>query len=78
MYIRNDTLGETRLGKCLRSPISEHPSTVKMLKGCKQLKCLRSPILEHPLTVNILKGPKHLRNLHDKTFIKFFHHSERN
>ena len=37
---------------------------------------IKSAVSEHPLTVNMLKGPKHLGNLHEKTFIIFFDHSE--
>ena len=37
---------------------------------------IKSAVSEHPLTVNMLKGPKHLGNLHEKTFIMFFDHSE--
>ena len=36
---------------------------------------LKSVVLENPPTVNMLKSPKHWRNLHDSTFIIFFHHS---
>ena len=36
---------------------------------------LKSAVLENPPTVNMLKGPRHWRNLHDSTFIIFFHHS---
>ena len=35
MYFRNYTLPKTWSGKCLRSPVSEDPSTVNMLKGRK-------------------------------------------
>ena len=55
MYLRNYRLSKTCLDHCLNSPVSEHNSTV-----------------------NMLKGPKHLWNLSERTFIMFFHHSERN
>ena len=38
-------------------------------------KYLKSPISEHRSRVNMLKGLKHFWNLHDSTFIIFFHHS---
>ena len=37
MYIRSYRLQKTWLDKCLKSPVSEHPSTVNMLKGPKCL-----------------------------------------
>ena len=37
---------------------------------------LKSAVSEQPLTVNMLKDPKHLLNLHERTFIIFFHGSE--
>ena len=37
---------------------------------------LKSAVSEHPSTGNKLNVPKHLWNLHDSTFIIFFHHSE--
>ena len=37
MYFRNYGWQNTWLGKCLKGPVSEHPSTVKMLKGPKHL-----------------------------------------
>ena len=36
---------------------------------------LKSTVSKLPLTVNILKRPKLLSNLHESTFIMFFHHS---
>ena len=38
---------------------------------------LKNNVSEHPLTVNMLNSTKHLYNLHESTFIIFFHHSER-
>ena len=38
---------------------------------------LKSAVSEHPLTLNMLKGTKHLRNLHERTYIIFSLHSER-
>ena len=35
MYFRNYGLLKSRLGKCLRSPVSERPSAVNMLKSPK-------------------------------------------
>ena len=35
---------------------------------------LKSTVPEHPLKVNMLKDPKYLCNLHESTFIIFFHH----
>ena len=52
MYFQNYRLRKTWLDKYPKSHVSEHHSTV-----------------------NMLKKPKHLRNLHDSTFITFFHHS---
>ena len=43
-----------------------------------KLKTVKGLVLEHPSTVYMLKDPKHLWNLHESTFIKFFHHSEGN
>ena len=37
---------------------------------------LKSAVSEHPSTGNKLNVPKHFWNLHDSTFIIFFHHSE--
>ena len=37
---------------------------------------LKTTASEHSSTVNMLKVPKHLWNLHESTFIIFFHHSE--
>ena len=39
---------------------------------------LKNSLSENPLTFNMLKGTKLLQNLHEGTFITFFHHSERN
>ena len=41
-------------------------------------KCLKNPVSEYPSTVNIIKVAKLCWNLHDSTFIIFFHSSERN
>ena len=38
-------------------------------------KCLKSPVSEHFLSVSMPKGSKHCLNLHDSTFIIYFHHS---
>ena len=51
MYFRNYGLSKTWLDLSPKSPVSEHPSIV-----------------------NMLKGAKHLWNLHERTFISFFHH----
>ena len=37
---------------------------------------LKSAVSELLLRVKMLQRPKHLRNLHESTFIIFFHHSE--
>ena len=37
MYFRNSTLWKTSLDNCLKSPVSEHPATVKMWKDPKHL-----------------------------------------
>ena len=37
---------------------------------------LKRAISEDPSTVNMVNGPKDLWNLHDCSFIIFFHHSE--
>ena len=42
------------------------------------VKCLKSPVSEHPSRVNKLKGPKLFLNLHNSTFISFFHNLEEN
>ena len=48
------------------------------LKTVKDLvrRFSKKPLPDHPSTVNMLKGSKHLWNLHESTFIKFFHHSQ--
>ena len=38
---------------------------------------VKSKVLEHALTVNMWKGREYLGNLHESTFIMFFHHSQR-
>ena len=42
MYLRNYRLQKTRLVKCWKSPISEHPSIVNMLKGLKHCRNLQN------------------------------------
>ena len=37
---------------------------------------LKTAPSENALTVNMWKCPKYLRNIHQSTFIIFFHHSE--
>ena len=37
---------------------------------------LKSDVSEYPLIVNMLKRPKQYWNLHESTFIIFFHHSD--
>ena len=37
---------------------------------------LKSTVSEHPPTVSMLNVPKHLPNVHDSTFIIFYHHSQ--
>ena len=37
MYFQNYSLSKTRLHQSLKSAVSEHPSTVNMLKGLKHL-----------------------------------------
>ena len=41
MYLGNYGLQKTWLEKCLKGPVSEHPSTINMLKGPKH--CLNLP-----------------------------------
>ena len=38
---------------------------------------LKNTVSENPMTFKMLKGTKPLQNLHEDTFITFFHHSER-
>ena len=38
---------------------------------------LKNTVSENPMTFKMLKGTKLLQNLHEDTFITFFHHSER-
>ena len=35
MYLQNNGLEKRRLRKCLKSPVSEHPSTSNMVRGTK-------------------------------------------
>ena len=37
---------------------------------------VKSAVSEHALTVNMWKFPEYLRNIHDSTFIMFFHDSQ--
>ena len=46
------------------------------LSKTRLVNSLKSAVPEHPSTVNMLKGSKHLWNLHETTFIIFFHYSE--
>ena len=64
MCFKNYGLQKVWLDKCLKSPVSEHLSTVNMLKRLNSSR------------VNMLKRPKHCMNLHESSFIIIFHHSE--
>ena len=46
--------------------------TVKILAG----PLSKNRVSEDALNVNMWKYPKYLRNLHQSTFIIFFHHSD--
>ena len=47
MNFRKYRLRKTWLDKCLKSPISEHPSAVNMLKGPKHFLNLHDSILSY-------------------------------
>ena len=36
----------------------------------------KSFVLEHPSAINVLAVPKHCWNVHNRTLILFFHHSQ--
>ena len=65
MCFKNYGLQKIWLDKCLKRPVSEHLSTVNMLKRV------------NPSIVNMLKRPKRYMNLHETSFVIIFHHSER-
>ena len=59
-----------------------HSSCIFEITNCERLgqldKCLKRPVSEQNWVVNLVKGVKDGLNLHDNTFIIFFHHSQRN
>ena len=61
----------------LMSLVSLQQGNVK--KSKKIMKIVKGGLVsEHPLLVKVLTGPKHCWNLHNNTFILWFHHSEIN
>ena len=47
----------------------------RLWKSCLD-HSVKGAVSDNALTVNMWKRPKYLQNLHESTFIMFFHHSE--
>ena len=72
MYFRNSRLSHTWLDDSLKSAVSEHPSTVNMLKGPKHLwNLIDSTFIKlfyHSEGKNLLENISHIEILHLRVF----------